>query len=278
MGAMNSPQASKVDQRTSFLKDALSYGEKRISLVDNKAGILALIQSGLFALFTWAKDYDKIELLPNITFSGIPSSFVLDFFVISLTFCTLLLLIQIVRPTKRILFGLRADLGDYGTENYVMWPKNGFPESPKVYGETLKSFNKRTIENNYRQAHYVALQLIKRKYKYYRWAGLLFKWMILLGFIRLLMKSSEVSMSLIPIHKLLFVLSGASFIVGTTFLAYSVKWQADDIARLINNKNAKKRAGIADSPSRKSLTNLIVGMILNATGYALLVISILISP
>jgi TRAP-type C4-dicarboxylate transport system permease small subunit len=97
---MNSEETPRVNQRISFLKDTLTYLENRIRLVDNKASILTLIATALFALFAWAKGLDRMELLPNITSFDISSSFVLEILVFSLTICTLLLLIQVVRPTK----------------------------------------------------------------------------------------------------------------------------------------------------------------------------------
>lgn len=77
---------------------------------------------------------------------------------------------------------------------------------------------------------------------------------------------------------LLVVLSGACFIVGTAFLIRSIKWQSEDTADLINNKPTKKEARKMDSPGRTEIKNLRAGMVLNAIGYALLVISTVISP
>ena len=85
-------------------------------------------------------------------------------------------------------------------------------------------------------------------------------------------------MDSVPVHTLLVVLSGGCFIVGTAFLARSIRWQSEDTAELINNKPAKKRVRRMDSPGRTEVCKLRIGMLLNAVGYALLVISTVISP
>ena len=77
---------------------------------------------------------------------------------------------------------------------------------------------------------------------------------------------------------ILVVLSGGCFIVGTAFLAKSIKWQSEDTTDLINNKHAKKKVRKMDSPGRTEIKNLRAGMVLNALGYALLVVSTIISP
>ena len=76
---------------------------------------------------------------------------------------------------------------------------------------------------------------------------------------------------------ILVVLSGGCFIVGTAFLAKSIKWQSEDTADLINNKSAKNEVRKMDSPGRTETKNLKAGMVLNAVGYALLVVSTVIS-
>ena len=76
---------------------------------------------------------------------------------------------------------------------------------------------------------------------------------------------------------ILVVLSGACFIVGTAFLVKSIRWQSEDTADLINNKSKKKEVRKMDSPGRTEINNLKAGMVLNAVGYALLVVSTVIS-
>ena len=80
-----------------------------------------------------------------------------------------------------------------------------------------------------------------------------------------------------PIYKVMIVCSAACFIVGTALLAYSIKWRSealskDDKSELAENVREK------GSPGRTDVTKLKIGMILNAVGYVLLVISTIILP
>ena len=75
------------------------------------------------------------------------------------------------------------------------------------------------------------------------------------------------------LKSILVVLSAACFIVGAAFLTKSIKWQSEDTADLINNKSAKKGVRKMDSPGRTEIKNLKAGMVLNAVGYVLLVVS-----
>ena len=70
---------------------------------------------------------------------------------------------------------------------------------------------------------------------------------------------------------MLIILSGACFIVGTAFLAKSIRWMSDDM-RLNGTKIP------TSSPGRTNRRKLITGTILTAIGYGLLVISTGISP
>lgn len=73
------------------------------------------------------------------------------------------------------------------------------------------------------------------------------------------------------------VLSAASFIVGTAFLAKSVKWQSEEL-KLDEKSDLAKNINQMGSPGRPNVFRLAVGMILNAIGYGLIVVSVVISP
>jgi len=78
------------------------------------------------------------------------------------------------------------------------------------------------------------------------------------------------------VHKILIISSGACFVVGTWVLAKSIIWQGEALAKG-NNKLARAVRDMG-SPGRTVVRKLRLGMILNAVGYALLVIAILTSP
>jgi hypothetical protein len=78
-------------------------------------------------------------------------------------------------------------------------------------------------------------------------------------------------------NSILVVLSAACFIVGTAFLAKSIRWQSDTLANTDNSELAKKARRMG-SPGRTEIYKLRISMFLNAVGYALLVISTIISP
>jgi len=81
---------------------------------------------------------------------------------------------------------------------------------------------------------------------------------------------------LIKNRNLLVVLSGASYLIGTVFLAVSIRWQSDNLHKNDDSELAKnvRRMG---SPGRTDIVRFRIGMILNAMGYFLLIISTLIN-
>ena len=72
-----------------------------------------------------------------------------------------------------------------------MWPSDEFPmqedkqgEGYKDYKKIIRQFNNLSkILENYKTAHYITLQIVRRKYKYYRRAALCMKFMIISSFI-----------------------------------------------------------------------------------------------
>lgn len=76
----------------------------------------------------------------------------------------------------------------------------------------------------------------------------------------------------ISMSKLLVVLSGASYLVGTAFLAASIRWQSDSLPKNDHSelaKNVRQMGG----PGRTDVFRLRVGLVLNALGYFLLLLS-----
>ena len=164
-----------------FLKDALSYLEDRIKLVDNKASILIAIQGGLFALVAWVTKEVFWTKTPSIINCASYIFIAIDFIIMILT---ILLLVQTIRPGKWF-FGLEVPIDKRQEKGYVMWFEDGFPRSMEDYRERIDSLDQGRIRANYEKAHYTTLQLVRRKYSCYRWAVVGMKVMIVFSMIGL---------------------------------------------------------------------------------------------
>ena len=81
----------------------------------------------------------------------------------------------------------------------------------------------------------------------------------------------------IHLGKLLVVLSGASYLLGTVFLAASIRWQSEILPENDDSELAKnvRRMG---SPGRTDVFRFRIGIILSGLGYFLLLISTLVDP
>jgi uncharacterized membrane protein len=84
-------------------------------------------------------------------------------------------------------------------------------------------------------------------------------------------------MSLLPPHKILLILSAGFYFVGTVFLAKSIRWESQNLSGGGHDQLAK-RVRKFNSVGRTDVFRLITGMILNAVGFSLIVISIAVSP
>ena len=173
----NNIAAKKIsdDKIINFLRYVINYLENRIDLVDKKASILIAVLGIVFASFT----YIIKEMFWNGTSTDIITSTI---FALSLVIflITLSLLIQSIRPSKWFL-GLHVPFDDMNIENYVMWPYHHsddyFPSTSLDYWQRINKIksNPLEIEKNYGKLHFITLQLIRRKYKFYRWATLSMK-------------------------------------------------------------------------------------------------------
>jgi len=151
-----------------FLKDAVAYLENRIAIVDNKASILIAVQGIFFGLLTYI--IKKVFLTTYQSCINIVSYVVLGgAFVIFIP--TVSLLLQTIRPSKKF-FGLKVPFKDRDKkeENYVMWPTKKFPTTLDNYINKIDTFDLLKIKENYEKGHFITLQLVRNKYKFYRWA------------------------------------------------------------------------------------------------------------
>ena len=173
----------EVRDRIDFLKYAIDYIEKRISLVDNKASCLIAIQGGFFALVI----YGMGKMFPEGC--GFWSRFLSDLNIavgFGITALTTLLLLGTLRPTIWLL-GFWVEPETLGVEHPFLWPTKTFPKSGKEYERAATELDLEKIEKNCRSRHYVCLQLLRRKYSYYRWAIMLIKILVLWSIVGLAM-------------------------------------------------------------------------------------------
>jgi hypothetical protein len=155
--------------RLDFLKYAITYSENRIALLDRKASILIAIQAALFASFTFAA---KCIATGEQSANSRTVTQILLLAFVALTAATIILLILTIRPTK-CLFALKVDVEPLlEKEKRVMWFADDFPLPKENYQTRIGSPD---IQGNYEHVHFVALQLLKRKYRYYSVAILLMK-------------------------------------------------------------------------------------------------------
>ena len=162
-------------QVTDFLKDAVTYLENRIAIVDNKASILIAVQGVFFALLTYiikevflTTYQSSINVVSYVVLGGAFVIFIL----------TVLLLLQTIRPSKMV-FGLRVPFENMEVENYVMWFDDKFPTTPDNYSNKINTLDLSRIKENYEKVHFITLQLVRNKYGFYRWAAVGMKLLVL---------------------------------------------------------------------------------------------------
>ena len=75
-----STSAEEVDDlRVRFLKEALTYLEARIKLIDNKASIFIAVQAGLFALITYTTTElfwtEELSIVKSVSYAFLHQTF-----------------------------------------------------------------------------------------------------------------------------------------------------------------------------------------------------------
>jgi len=159
-----------------FLKYAINYLENRISIVDNKASILI---AGLGVFFTLLTYIIKEVFWTHAILKMSCFIFVLLTIAFVIFIIDVLLLLQTIRPTKW-LFCLELPITDRykNKENYVMFYRKYFPSELDDYTNKINRFDLSIIKENYEKTHYITLQLVRMKYKFYNPAVLLIKLLV----------------------------------------------------------------------------------------------------
>ena len=159
-----------------FLKDAVTYLENRIAIVDNKASVLIAVQGVFFALLTYiikqvflTTNQSSINEVSYAVFSGA--------FIIFIP--TVVLLLQTIRPSKMII-GFGVPINKMELENYIMWfDGDKFPTTSDNYLKKINALDLTKIKENYENLHFITLQMVRRKYYFYRWAVVGMKLLVL---------------------------------------------------------------------------------------------------
>jgi len=168
---------NEADKRViDFLKDAVAYLENRISIIDNKASILIAVQGVFLGVLTYI--IKEVFLTTYQSSINVVSYVVLGgAFVIFIV--TVVLLLQTIRPSKMIL-GLNIPFKKMAVENYIMWfDGDKFPTNPDDYRNKINTLDLSKIRGNYEKVHFTTLQLVRNKYRFYRWAVVGMKLLVL---------------------------------------------------------------------------------------------------
>ena len=184
---------NEVDKQViDFLKYGITYLENRISILDNKASILIAVQGVFFAVLTYII---KGEFLTTI----IVGSYVVLGVAFIIFILTVLLLLKTIRPSKYWGFGLEIPFDKLEVENYIIWfDDNKFSTTLDNYHDKVSTLDLSKIQGNYEKVHFITLQLVRNKYRFYRWAALGMKLLVLwsvlgitgLVFLKLFLKCS----------------------------------------------------------------------------------------
>lgn len=178
----------KIDEKIEFIKGALEHVESRIAIMDQKASILMAIQAGFFVLITTViKDYvgifNNIKKTPlfigYVSYGTLLIGLILSFFVVYY-------LILTIRPGKGLITNTITDevTGKVPVINYLFWFKNkGEYLTDEKYLHMLDNLTKEDILNNYKKSHFTGLQLLSKKYHFYRKAIKGMNLFILLNFL-----------------------------------------------------------------------------------------------
>jgi len=177
MAVVANPESNdSVDKQViEFLKDMVIYLENRISIVDNKASILIGVQGLYFGVLT----YIVSEFFLTTCQSSVRvASYVVLGIAFAVFVATMLLLLLTIRPARWIL-GPNVPFVRMEVKNYVIWFDNDFPTTPDSYSRRIDALDLLQIRRNYEKVHFISLQLVRNKYRFYRWAAVGMKLLVL---------------------------------------------------------------------------------------------------
>jgi len=162
--------------RLDKIEKSINYLENRIVLLDNKASVLLAAITLYLGFLVYL--YDTI--IPKY-FDSPPQIWSVSFLGISFVFFIIIFigLLMVVRPTKKI-FSRRTDSSKVSWDNIKLysWYDSTFPDNFHSYQERINGLTTEDIKGNIYRTHFIILNRIRNKYKYYRNSVFIIKYMI----------------------------------------------------------------------------------------------------
>ncbi|WP_456277490.1 hypothetical protein [Bacillus sp. AK128] len=176
------------DKKIEFIRSSVEHVEKRIEVMDQKASILMAIQAGYFILITTLlKDFvgifnvtQQTSLLIGIfSYAFLFASFLFSFYIVYY-------LIMTIRPGEGIIQNKITEevTGKIPVANYIFWFKNkGKYLTDEEYLHIVDNLSDQDVLDNYKKTHFTGLQLLSKKYAFYRQAIKAMNYFIILNVI-----------------------------------------------------------------------------------------------
>lgn len=165
-----------------FFQNVLSSLEDRVAMLDSRSNTFLAVAIGLLV----ANGY----VVKEFFFNNSGYIFLGVHIVFSLGSC--LLFLQAIRPSRYFFWGSAAPRDQIDCERYIFWPEHNLStgrmlENKEDFVKCFQSFTKKDIRDNYQRSVNVELKIVKSKYRFYRKAVILFKFLIAFDIVGLLM-------------------------------------------------------------------------------------------
>jgi hypothetical protein len=166
---MNTPV--EPDTSLALLREAATYAESRINLVDGKAALMLTAVAALFASLVFV-----VGDLPRVERVLTAESVLYLLLAVALVLGTIAVayLLQTVRH-GRWFFGTDVPIQKHDVEPYFMWPSETFPSDFGTFRTAAAALSQTDYFNNLAATAYATLQLVRLKYRNYRRAMLFIK-------------------------------------------------------------------------------------------------------
>lgn len=166
-----SQPASSNAAAIALLKDAISYAENRINLVDGKAALMLTAVTALFASLVFAAgDLPEVTSLWSasaLVYGLLGGALILGAFSVGF-------LLQTIRH-GRFFFGIDVPIRRHDVRPNFMWPTAPFPDTFEEFRAQALQITDGSRLENLAGTTYTTLQLVRLKYRNYRRAMLYVK-------------------------------------------------------------------------------------------------------
>ncbi|RWZ50165.1 hypothetical protein EQV77_17500 [Halobacillus fulvus] len=149
-----------------FLTYAIQHVENRIALMDQKASILMAIMGGFYVLIvSLLKDFVGLFQTGDTGILLKISAYIFLIIGLLITFIVVYYLLMTIRPRKGMIH--KMELDRMPIQRPIFWFNNGATEI-NTYQPRMDQLDEVDMYENLKVAHFTGLQLVKRKYFYYR--------------------------------------------------------------------------------------------------------------